>query len=258
MRYVISVQYDGTDFRGFQRQKRGERTVQGELERAAEKIFGAPVRVAGSGRTDAGVHAFGQICHFDAETGIPAARLYACFNAELPPDLKVRASAAAPAGFDCTRGAKRKTYRYSAYVAPCDLPLLARYATRLPASPDRERMEAAARLLCGEHDFAAFSASGSSAKTSVRTLYAVEVRSKRENGYTMYEIEVTGNGFLYNMVRILAGEIFAVGCGKGTENIARAFETRSRACLAKTMPSAGLALVKVDYGFPLFGEAGEE
>ncbi len=254
MRYVLCVQYDGTNFSGFQRQV-GKRTVQGELERAA-KGLGA-TRVTGSGRTDAGVHAEGQICHFDGETSVPPERIAPYLNALLPPDLKVIKSAAAPEGFDCTRGAKKKTYVYTAYEAACALPLKDRYAARLACSPDLAKMEEAARLLCGEHNFLAFSSTGSSAKTSVRTLYDVHIVKNGQTLCNEYKIFVTGNGFLYHMVRILAGEIFAVGCGKSTENIRRAFATGERSLIAKTMPAAGLTLKEVDYGVPLFGTSGE-
>lgn len=252
MRYVMVVQYDGTHFSGFQRQGKGERTVQGVLEETALKIFGEPVRVTGSGRTDAGVHAAGQVCHFDVRTEIPAEKLRECFNRLLPPDLKALSSAEAPEGFDCSRSAKRKTYCYRAYFSEAPRPLLGRYAARLQKRPDPAAMKEAASRLEGEHDFAAFSSAGSSAKTTIRRLYAVEISDETKNGYTMYEIRVTGNGFLYNMVRILAGEIFAVGCGKSADGIPKAFESGSRTLVAKTMPACGLTLESVDYGPDVF------
>ena len=245
MRYALLIQYDGTLFSGWQLQKKGERTVQGEMERAAREIFSVPTRVTASGRTDAGVHARGQVVTFDAETSIPCEKLPACFNAHLPPDLRALDCAAVPDDFDCTRHAKRKTYLYRAYFAPCDMPLFTRYAARLKGRPDVEKMKEAAALLCGAHDFKAFSSSGSSAKTTVREIYKIDVRK-------------TGNGFLYNMVRIIAGELFAVGCGKPTQNMERALETGERSLLAKTMPAAGLTLECVDYGVPLFGNGLEE
>ncbi len=254
MRCALLVSYDGTDFSGYQRQAQGERTVQEELERAAAEIFGAPVRVVASGRTDAGVHAAGQVCHLDCETTIPPERLFLCFNRLLPPDLRVLASAPAPEGFDASSSAKRKTYVYSAYLAESELPLVCRYAARLKRKPDLAAMKRAAELLEGEHDFAAFSSAGSSAKTSVRTVYRIEISSKTLNGGTMYEISVTGNGFLYNMVRILAGELFAVGYGKELGQTALALGCGERSLVAETMPPEGLRLERVDYGFPLFGE----
>ena len=250
MRYALLVSYDGTEFSGFQAQP-DCRTVQGELERAATDIFGAVTHIYGSGRTDAGVHAAGQVCHLDAETSVPAEKLRECFNAVLPPDLRVIESALAPDGFDCTRGAKRKTYCYTCYYAESDLPLLERFAVRLKQKPNTERMRAAAKLLVGEHDFKAFCASGSSAKTSVRTIYSIDVEETKIPHGCVYKISVCGNGFLYNMVRILAGELVEIGRGK-QEGITKAFETGERSALAKTMPAKGLVLEFVDYGVKLF------
>ena len=258
MRYALVVQYDGTHLSGFQRQKKGERTVQGELERAASEIFGTPTRVVGSGRTDAGVHALGQICHLDGDTTIPPQKLRECFNRLLPPDIRVLKSGAAVQGFDCTRGAKKKTYVYTAYFADTELPLLDRYAARLPALPALEAMRGAAELLVGEHDFKAFCAAGSSAKTSTRTIYSLDVERSHTQNAEVFRIRVTGNGFLYNMVRILAGELIQVGCGKSTEGIERALRTGERSVLAKTMPAKGLLLENVDYGTPLFSATEEE
>lgn len=252
MRYALLISYDGTHFAGFQKQKTG-RTVQGELERSAAQIFGAETKIAGSGRTDAGVHAEGQVCHFDAETNIPAEKLRECFNRILPPDLRVLESVPAPEGFDCTRGSKRKTYCYSFYFGSSERPLLERYAVRVKEKPDLKKMFSAATLIEGEHDFKAFCASGSSAKTSVRTVYSVKVEERAG----VYQIYVCGNGFLYNMVRIIAGELIAVGCGK-SEGITAAFASGERKALAKTMPAKGLRLVKVEYGAALFHAATEE
>ena len=252
MRYLLLVEYDGTHFSGYQRQK-GLRTVQGELEQAAEQIAGVPTHVVASGRTDAGVHAAGQVCQLDCEITVPAHKLRECFNALLPADVKVLASAAATEGFDCTRGAKRKTYVYSAYYAETEQPLLGRYAARLKNRPDSERMREAAALLLGEHDFAAFRASGYTSKTSVRTIYDIQIDVQTENGHTMYRVSVTGNGFLYNMVRILVGELVSIGLGKGTNALREALETGNRALLARTMPACGLMMKEVDYGVPLFG-----
>ena len=251
MRYLLLVSYDGTNFAGWQKQP-SKRTVQECMEEAAEKIFGQRTVVTASGRTDSGVHAWGQVVQFDAETTIPAEKLAACFNRLLPPDVKALKSAVPPENFDCTRGAKRKTYVYSAYYAGTELPLLSRYAVRLPQEPNVEKMRSAAKLLVGEHDFCAFRSSGFTSKTSVREIYSVEILEKTENGVKKYQIEVTGNGFLYNMVRILSGELFAVGCGK-EEGITRAFETGERKALARTMPPQGLCLKQVDYGVPIFG-----
>lgn len=251
MRYLLLTSYDGTDFSGWQIQP-GKRTVQGTVREAAARIFGGDVLPVASGRTDSGVHALGQVVCLDGVTGIPPEKLAACFNRLLPPDVRVLKSCAAPEDFDCTRGARKKTYLYRAYFADAEMPLLSRYAARLPQRPDVARMRAAAELLIGTHDFAAFRSSGYTSKTSERTIYAVEVAEREIMFGNAYEITVAGNGFLYNMVRILAGELFAVGCGK-EQKISRAFETGARKDLARTMPPQGLVLLKVEYGVPLFG-----
>ncbi len=201
------------------------------------------MKIAFSGRTDAGVHAAGQVVHLDGETSIPAEKLREAFNRLLPEDLKVLESIAAPEGFDCTRSARRKTYCYRFYTAASTLPLLERYAVRVEGRVDLARMREAAALLVGEHDFAAFRATGSSAKTTVRTVFSVTVGSTPAYGAELYEVRVTGNGFLYNMVRIIAGELYAVGCG--------------RTLLFRTMPAKGLTLEHVEFDVPLFGAQGE-
>lgn len=250
MRVVLLVSYDGTDFCGWQRQP-GRRTVQSVMEEAAREIFGKATVLTASGRTDSGVHAMGQVVMCDAETTIPPEKLAACFNRLLPDDVKVLESRSLP-GFDCT-GAKRKTYVYHAYHSATEQPLLRRYCVRLAGCPDPEKMSLAANLLVGEHDFAAFRSSGFTSKTSVRELFEVKTECIPVESFTLYRITVTGNGFLYNMVRIIAGELFAVGSGK-PQGITEAFLTKDRSKLAKTMPPQGLCLLKVDYGLPIFGK----
>lgn len=250
MNFVMKVSYDGTEFSGWQSQP-NRRTVQGVMQEAAEKIFRRPTAIAASGRTDAGVHAYGQIVQGEADTTVPAEKLRECFNRLLPPDVKVLCSASAPENFDCTRSAKRKTYRYAAYYSECELPLYRRYAARLSQKPDADAMRKAAELLVGEHDFAAFRSAGYSSKTSVRTLYRVDVTEEEIESGILYRIDMTGNGFLYNMVRIAAGELFAVGTGK-KEGITQAFESGKRSALSRTMPPQGLVMMDVDYGISLF------
>lgn len=253
-RYVLKVSYDGTDFSGWQIQPKG-RTVQGVLEEAAESVFGVPTKVVGSGRTDAGVHAMGQICQFDADTTIPPKKLAECFNGKLPPDVRALASNEAKGDFDCTRHAKKKIYRYSFYTSDCELPLLSRYSAWVRVPLDSERMKREAERMVGEHDFKAFCASGSSAKTTVRTVYSVEIERKECYGGAQYFVTVCGNGFLYNMVRILVGHLVAVGCGQKEEgSVLAAFEKGERNLLGKTMPPMGLTMVGADYGVDLFGK----
>ncbi len=246
MKALLLVSYDGTDFSGWQRQP-GVRTVQQVMEEAAERAFTRHIALTASGRTDAGVHAAGQVIEGEFSDTIPPEKLRECLNVQLPSDVKVIRSCSAPDGFDVTRDAKRKTYCYNAYYAESELPLFSRYAARLKWRPDTEKMRLAAQLLVGEHDFAAFRAAGYTSKTSVRTLFAVTIEEKPIPGGTLFSVRVTGNGFLYNMVRILAGELFAIGCGK-PEGITRAFKTGERSALSVTMPAQGLVLESADYG----------
>lgn len=253
MKFALLLGYDGTLFSGWQRQKKGERTVQGELERAAVQVFGVPTRVVASGRTDAGVHALGQVATLCAETSLPPEKLSVLLNLVLPPDIRVYKSCLAPENFDCTRDAKRKTYVYRLYSAETEIPILDRYAVRISGVPCLDSMKAAADMVVGEHDFKAFCAAGSSAKTTQRMIFGIDVAAGTENLYPMYGVSVTGNGFLYNMVRILAGELVAIGLGKSAENLKKALETGERSLLAKTMPARGLILKSVEYDAPLFG-----
>lgn len=249
MRYAFIVTYDGTNFGGWQIQNNA-RTVQAELESVAQEVFGAPVKMTGSGRTDAGVHAEGQVCHFDVETDIPAEKIATCFNLRLPDDVRVIASAQAE-GFDATKG-KQKTYRYTFYYSSCELPLLTRYAVRVRRLPDLSVMNAAARLYEGRHDYKAFCAAGSSAKTSERTVLSAHIERTDYPDRIQFDFFVTGEGFLYNMVRIMAGELYEVGCGKQCE-IENAFLSGRRDLLGKTMPAKGLTLVGVQYEHSPFG-----
>ncbi len=254
MNAALLVCYDGTDFCGWQIQDNGM-TVQGELERAVGCAFGIRARVTGSGRTDSGVHAAGQVCNFllPESANIPPERIADALNVHLPPAVRVLKSAAAPEDFDACRSAKKKTYRYSVYFSPREVPLLERYAARAVGMADFPRMEKCAGLLEGTHDFAAFSATGSAVKTTVRTVYSAAVLPRRSFGVKCADIEVSGNGFLYNMVRIMAGAVLDCGRGKlPAERVLAALETGNRDLLGKTMPAKGLTLLSVDYGFPLF------
>ena len=248
MRYVMKIAYDGTQYAGWQRQKNAL-SVQEVLENAVQTALGRSVKITGSGRTDAGVHAAGQTCHFDLESSVPAEKMPDCLNRFLPPDVRVLDGWQAPNGFDCNRSAKRKTYKYSLYVSKRDMPLKERYAVRIESAPTLQALRKAAKLFEGEHDFKAFCASGSSVKTTVRTVYEVRVDETQSYGERNIDVYVTGNGFLYNMVRTLVGELLDLAEGKkSAESLALAFETGQRELLAKTMPAKGLTLLQVEYG----------
>ena len=248
MRYVLKISYDGTAYAGWQRQKNAP-SVQETLENAIQTALGVDVRVMASGRTDAGVHALGQVCQFDAELSVPADKMPDCLNRYLPADVRVLDGWGGAENFDCNRNAKRKTYRYSLYVSTREMPLKERYATRVENLAEIALLKEKAKLFEGEHDFKAFCASGSSVKTTVRTVYEVKVEERAVQGVREIDVFVTGNGFLYNMVRTMIGELLLLSDGKHTEeSLKEAFATGKRGLLGKTMPAKGLTLVQVEYG----------
>lgn len=247
MRYVLKIAYDGTEYAGWQCQKNAP-SVQEKIEEAIYQALGARIRVTASGRTDAGVHAAGQTCHFDLDSSVPPQKMPDCLNRFLPTDIRILEGWQAAENFDCNRSAKRKTYCYSLYVSPWEMPLKQRYAVRIENAPPLSVLQTCARLFEGEHDFKAFCASGSSVKTTVRTVYEVRVEEGESYGSRDLKIYVTGNGFLYNMVRTLVGELLELASGRKTEKqLQTAFETGKRELLGKTMPAKGLTLVRVEY-----------
>ena len=248
MRFVLKIAYDGTPYAGWQRQKNAL-SVQEALESAILSALGEDVRVTASGRTDAGVHAAGQVCHFDSESiTVPPEKLPDCLNRFLPCDIRILEGWGVDENFDSNRSAKRKTYCYTLYVSRREMPLLERYAVRVEDAPGLEVLRQKAKLFEGEHDFKGFCASGSSVKTTVRTVYEVRVEESERFGLREIKIFVTGNGFLYNMVRTMTGELLELANGRRTEeSLFLAYETGERALLGKTMPAKGLTLLSVEY-----------
>lgn len=252
MKYAILLSYDGTAYRGWQTQKNGV-SVQSVLEQAALAAFGKKVNIVASGRTDSGVHAAGQVCHFSADISVPAEKIADALNFRLPADICVLKSAAVPEEFDANRSSKKKTYVYRMYVARREHPLKSRYAVAVYPSPDIALMQKGAALYCGEHDFKAYCASGSSAKTTVRKVYSVSVESSFSRGSEDITITVCGAGFLYNMVRTMAGTLLYLGLGRvSLQDIINSLECGDRSLAGKTMPAKGLTLESVDYGLTVF------
>lgn len=247
MRYGLKIAYDGTDYAGWQRQKNAV-SVQEKLEEAVYLALGNRVNITASGRTDAGVHAVGQVCHFDLKSTVPPEKMPDCLNRFLPNDIRVVDGFYAGEEFDSNRSAKKKTYRYSLYVSAREMPLKERYATRIENAKELALLQSIAKLFEGEHDFKAFCASGSSVKTTVRTVYSVRVEEGESYGSRDINIFVTGNGFLYNMVRTMVGELLDLADGKRTkESLLSAYQTGERGLLGKTMPAKGLTLMQVEY-----------
>ena len=243
MRAYLILEYDGTAYAGWQRQKNGV-SVQQKVEEALQSVLGKAVKVTASGRTDAGVHAAAQTVHLDYDGRIPPERLSYALNAVLPDDVSVKKSGAAADDFHARYSAKKKTYRYTFVISDVRRPLHERYAARISGNVDAAAMHRAAQLFVGEHDFKAFCSTGSSVKTTVRTVYRADVVRVADT----VTFTVTGNGFLYNMVRIMAGTLLAVGQGKqGEADIAAALRTGERKRAGKTLPAAGLTLESVEY-----------
>ena len=243
-RFKLIVEYDGTDYCGWQRQINGP-SVQQTLEEALSRLTGETIAVTGSSRTDAGVHAMGLCAHFDSATRIPPEKIAFALNTMLPPDIRIRESSAAPEGFHARYSACGKVYRYRFYNSRHDCAIGRQYAAHVPLKLDVARMNQEAQALCGTHDFEAFAASGSVVKSTVRTIYRVQVTASGDD----VTLLVLGDGFLYNMVRIIAGTLMEVGTGKRDMGaIAKAIETRDRLALGQTAPAKGLTLMRVLYG----------
>ena len=239
----LTLSYDGTNYCGWQKQKNGV-SVQEIVEKALKELTGQEISVVASGRTDAGVHAEAQVVSFDYDGNIPPERLYLALNTILPDDIKATDSSEEGKSFNARKSAKKKTYVYSFYVSKTILPLKERYATLVKEKPDLALMEKASKLLIGKHDFSAFCSVGSSVKTTTRTIYSIDAL---EEGDTI-NVYVCGNGFLYNMVRIIAGTLLEIGQKKRTEeSIVKALESGKRELLAKTLPAKGLSLKSVEY-----------
>ena len=242
MRYRATVEYDGTDFSGFQNQPEA-RTVQGELEAALARICdGSRVRVDAAGRTDAGVHALGQVIAFTDPRGRPAAELARALDALLPRDVAIHEVRRVPAGFHPRHAARYREYRYTVWNGPRS-PLRERFALGVRVQLDTAAMEQAGSALVGRHDFSAF---GVAHRQPVRTVYAVRVRG-RDGSYVT--IDVTADAFLRQMVRRIVAALLEVGHGKTDEEaVAAALESRRPAFNGALAPAKGLCLRRVVMG----------
>ena len=249
MNYKLLLQYDGTDFHGWQIQE-GRRTVQGELTGALSLIDGRSVNVHGSGRTDAGVHAEGQVASVQIQREIIATKLRAAINGNLGRDVRVLSCEVVDEDFHARYSALEKTYVYRIVNGPVVSPFWWRYAHQDARPLHLERMRSAAELFCGEHDWTAFSAAQSDVEGRVRTVTLVEIheRPDERSRESLIEIRVSANGFLRYMVRAIAGTLMAAGRGELDQAaISEALETGARPAAAVTAPACGLTLLSVRY-----------
>jgi len=239
----LVVEYDGTEFSGWQRQE-GQRTVQGTLEDGVHQLLGERVEVRGAGRTDAGVHAAGQVASLVLESRIPATGFLRGMNSLLPKDVAIVDSADAPASFDARFSARGKVYRYRIWNHFVRSPLHERTSWHCRRPLDLDQMRQAAAVLCGEHDFRGFRASDCDRRNTVRVIRRFDLV---KNG-ALIELDVEATAFLKNMVRILVGTLADVGRGKrAIPDVLRALETGDRAAGGVTAPAAGLTLLNVSY-----------
>lgn len=237
------IQYDGSRYSGWQRQGNTAGTIQGKLENALSAILDEDISVSGSGRTDAGVHAVGQVANFHTGCRMDCAALLLALNERLPEDIGVCALEEAPPRFHARLSAREKTYQYTINLSQCPDVFRRKYEYRIPGRLDIAAMEQGARLMLGTHDFRGFS-SGHTKKSTVRTIREIEILPEGEKLYLRF----TGDGFLYNMVRILTGTLLEIGQGsRRPESVLEVFETRNRTLAGATAPPQGLCLIEVCY-----------
>lgn len=240
----LTIEYDGKLFGGWQKQP-NKLNIQGEIEKAIYNVTGEKVELIGSGRTDAGVHSLGQVANFKTDNQtISIDKMPMAINSQLKNSIIIKDAVEVDEKFHSRYNAKHKTYRYVINNSKYGSAINRNYEYHFPIKLDANKMQEAAKYLIGEHDFKAFKSSGTSSKSSIRIIYDAKVYKKDDD----ICIELTGNGFLYNMVRIIAGTLLDVGIGKILpEDIKEIIESKDRQKAGKTLPAQGLFLVKVEY-----------
>ncbi|MBS7008922.1 tRNA pseudouridine(38-40) synthase TruA [Anaerostipes sp.] len=242
-RIKLVVAYDGTNYCGWQIQPK-DKTIEGVLNEKLSSLLNEQITVIGASRTDSGVHALGNVAVFDSGTKIAGDRIARALNQRLPDDIVIQSSEEVPDDFHPRYQDTRKTYEYTIYNAAFDNPVTARHHHFVYVPLDFGRMREASQYFLGEHDFISFSTTGSPTKTTVRTIYECEVR--QDGPYIT--MRVTGNGFLYNMVRMMAGTLISIGRGRrGTEWITELFRNPKRGKAGPNAPAKGLTLIKIRY-----------
>ena len=239
----LTIEYDGKDFNGWQKQP-NKKNIQGEIEEAIKNVTGEEVELIGSGRTDAGVHALGQIANFKIENNIPIEKIGIALNSQLKKSIVIKKVEEVEEEFHSRYNAKSKTYKYIINNSKYGTAIYRNLEYNFSVELDVNKMKEAVKYFEGEHDFASFKSSGTSSKNSVRTIYKANVAKEDEK----IIITLTGSGFLYNMVRIISGTLLEVGLGKiKPEEISSIIEAKDRQKAGKTLPAHGLYLVEVLY-----------
>ena len=251
----LTIAYDGSRFVGWQRQAEGD-SIQALLEDALETIEGQPVTIHGAGRTDAGVHALAQVASVAVRTTRDVDTLQRALNARLPPDIRIRALEDVPDTFHARFSARRKVYRYLVRNAPIENPFERAFVWHIREPLDVPAMQHAAAALTGTHDFAAFRSSGSSVRSTVRTIFASTVDTVNTMAGpldvlgtpSLLSYQIEGDGFLRHMVRAITGTLIEIGRGwRPSDSVAHLLHSGARAEAGATAPAQGLYLVRVDY-----------
>lgn len=242
-RIKLTVAYDGTNYYGWQKQPDAI-TVEEVVNRELTRLLQEPIEVIGASRTDSGVHALGNVAVFDTDTRIPPEKISYALNARLPKDIVIQDSKEVPPDFHPRRTDCVKTYEYRILNTRFPVPTMRLYAHYVYKPLNVEKMQAAAAFLVGEHDFASFCSAGSQVKETVRTIYRLDLN--REGNMVSFQVE--GNGFLYNMVRIIAGTLIEVGIGSyPPERVREMLEAKDRIRCGPKAPACGLTLVGIRY-----------
>jgi len=242
-RIKLVVRYDGTEYSGWQRQ-RCRKTVQETLQNAIERLCGVQVELFGSSRTDAGVHALGQVAHFDVDSRVPTANFAKALNNILPQDIAVAEAKEVSPSFDAISDTKCKLYRYSIYTGPARPVMDIRFCWHRPGMLDVEAMATAAAMLKGRHDFKSFANAADRRTSSVRTITSCRVM--RDENWVLIDVEA--DGFLYNMVRNIVGTLVEVGRGRwGPQNLADILAAKDRSAAGPVAPASGLCLMRINY-----------
>ena len=243
-RYKIVFEYLGTNFSGYQVQPE-KRTVQGEMEGVLSKIIGEPVKIYASGRTDSGVHSLGQVAHFDTEKSLVSSFVLSQLSKQLPQDISVKSFCEVDENFDSRFSVKKKTYLYKFYLSRYTRAVYNGLALRVNDNVDIKKMQQATKYLVGTHDFTSFVARKSGRTDFVRTIYSAEITENRDG---IFEFRISGNGFLYNMVRIIVGTLIKIGSSDASPEVMKAIiESKNRALAGKTVPPYGLYMESVVY-----------
>ncbi len=239
----LTIEYDGKDYNGWQKQP-NKLNIQGEIERAIQTVTGKEVELIGSGRTDAGVHAVAQVANFKIDSDFPIEKMAIAINSQLKGSIRVQKAEEVEENFHSRYNCHKKTYQYVIDNSEQGTALYRNHTYHVPQPLNLSAMQQAVNYLIGEHDFSSFKSSGTSSKSSVRTIYDAKILKEGEK----VAIVLTGNGFLYNMVRIIAGTLVEIGKGEKTpEEMKQILEAKDRSLAGKTLPSQALFLMNVSY-----------